>query len=112
MTFVCAKCGAELVYIDIFTRYCPNGLDGEHKFELPDGVVIPEYIECEKCGQIYPTRRATCYNRELGWARNVGTLPFFRPDLYDIERFLCLKCTPERLIKWDYVKKQLTGRGK
>lgn len=109
---VCRICKAETLGIDAFTRYCPNGLDDKHQIVFKDGTAIPEYIVCEKCGQIYPTKRATHYHFEFGWVLTTYSLVYFRPDLYDLSKHLCFKCTPDRLKKWDYVRAKITGRGK
>ena len=109
---ICDICKAETIVIDALTRSCPNGLDNNHNFTLNNGVIIPDYIKCEKCGQIYPTKRATHYHYEFGWTIMTWSVVYFRPDLYDLERHLCFKCTPDHLKKWDYVRKKITGRGK
>ena len=108
---VCRRCGAETIGINVFLRYCPNGLDDKHQFVI-DGVVFPDYIKCEKCGQIFPTRQATHYHFEEGWVSATYSIVFNRPDLFDVNRHLCYDCTPDRLKKWDYVRKKITGRGK
>ena len=108
---VCRTCGTETIGINIFFRYCPNGLDDDHRTVIGD-VVIPHFIKCEKCGGIYPTSHATHYHFVEGWTTNTYSLVFNRPDLYDVNRHLCYECTPDCLKKWDWVRKQITGKGK
>jgi len=101
-----------MIGLDPFTWICPNGLNSDHQIITPDETYIPDYIKCERCGLIYPTKRATHYHREFGWCITAKELVYTKEDLYDTNRHLCRNCTPKGLIRWDYVRKKIMGNGR